>query len=115
MGPKRSAGRGRVRHGRGGRAPRSSRGGRHSATLAVASSSSEEGFWQYDFLLRVRGQGATRILLPPAFSSVASKRGLDGLFLRLHGCFRSPSFVELEVDDSRLIFLGSVGVRFLGA
>ena len=83
MGPKRGAGRGRVRRGRGGRTPRSSRGGRHGAAPAPSSSSSEEGFWRYDFLLRVRGQSATRILRPSAFSSFISERGLDGLLLRL--------------------------------
>src|SRR4051812_21032343 len=100
-------GRGRVRRGRGGRTPCSSRGGRRGAAPAPSSSSSEEGFWRYDFLLRVRGRSATRILLPPAFSSIIVERGLDCLLLRLQGCFRSPSYVELEVDSSRLIFLGS--------
>src|SRR3954471_5970389 len=110
MGPQRGAGmtgRCRGRRGRGGRTPRSSRGGRCGAASAPSSSSSEEGFWRYDFLLRVRGQSATRILILPAFSSLVSERGLDGLLLRLQGCFRSPSYVELEIDSSRLIFLGS--------
>src|SRR4051812_15241425 len=73
----------------------SSHGGHRGAAPAPASSSSEEGFWRYDFLLRVRGQSATRILLPPAFSSIVYERGLDGLLLRLQGCFRSSSYVEL--------------------
>src|SRR3954470_6305027 len=110
MGPKRGAGmigRGRVRRGRGGRTPHSSRGGRHGAAPTPSSSSSEEGFWRYDFLLRVHGQSAARILLPSTFSSIVSERGLDGLLLRLQGCFRSHFYVELEVDSSRLIFLGS--------
>ena len=83
MGPKRGAGRGRVRRGPGGRTPCSSRGGRHGAAPTPSSSSLWEGFWRYDFLLRVRGQSATRILLPSAFSSIISERGLDGLLLRL--------------------------------
>src|ERR1043165_1583961 len=65
--PKRGAGRGRVRRSRGGRTPRSGRGGRHGAS-PPPSSSSGEGFWRHDFLLRIRGQSATRIL-PPAFSA----------------------------------------------
>jgi hypothetical protein len=32
---------------------------------------------------------------------------LDGLLLHLQGSCRSPSYVDLEVDSSRLIFLGS--------
>ena len=106
MGPKRGAGRGRVRRGCGGRTPRSSRGGRRGASSTPSSSSSEEGFWCYDFLLRVRGRNAARILLPPAFDAIVSERSLDGFLLRLQGCTRSPSYVELEIDSSRLIFLG---------
>ena len=78
-------GRGRVCHGRGGRTPRSSRGGRRGAASMPSSSSSEEGFWRYDFLLRIRGQSAARILLPPAFAAIVSERSLDGLLLRLQG------------------------------
>src|ERR1041385_1642967 len=105
MGPRQGAGmtgRGRVHRGRGGRTPRSSRG----APSTPSFSSPEEGFWRYDFLLCVRGRNAARILLPPAFSALVSERGLDGLLLRLQGCTRSPSYVELEIDSSRLIFLG---------
>src|ERR1041385_9149181 len=72
-----------------------------------SSSPLEEGFWRYDFILRVRGQSANRILLPSAFSAIFSERGLDGLLLHLKGSCRSPSYVDLEVDSSRLIFLGS--------
>src|SRR3954470_4653212 len=110
MGPKRSGGvpcRGRGRRGRGGRTPRSSRGGRHGATSAPSSSSVEEGFWRYDFLLRVLGRTAARIPLPSSFSSIVSELNLGGLWLRLQGCVQSPSWVELEVDSSFLIFLGS--------
>ena len=110
MGPKRGAGmtgRGRVRRGRGSRTPRSSRGGRRGASSAPSSSSSKEGFWRYNFLLRVRGRNAARILLPPAFSVIVSERSLSGLLLRLQGCIQSPSWIELEIDNSRLIFLGS--------
>src|SRR4051812_28557248 len=57
--------------------------------------------------MRVRGQSATHILLPSTFSSIISECGLDGLLLRLQGDFQSPSYDELEVDSSRLIFLGS--------
>src|SRR3954466_14146394 len=109
MGPKRGAGmtgRGRVRRGRGGRTPRSSRGGRRGAALIPSSSSSDEGFWHYEFLLRVRGRNAARILLASAFSALVSERSLDGLLLRLQGCAHSPSYVKLEIDSSRLIFLG---------
>src|ERR1041385_7506758 len=109
MGPKRSAGvasRGRVRRGRGGRTPRSSHGGRRGAPSTPSSSSSEEALRCYDFLLHVRGQNASRILLPSAFSALVAERGLDGLLLRLQGCARSPSYVKLEIDSSRLIFLG---------
>src|SRR3954468_1965862 len=61
MRPKRGVGaygRGRVRRGRGSRTLRSSRGGRHGATSALSSSSVEEGFWRYDFLLRVLSRNA---------------------------------------------------------
>src|ERR1041385_2839773 len=105
MGPRQGAGmtgRGRVHRGRGGRTPRSSRG----APSTPSFSSPEEGFWRYDFLLCVRGRSAAHILLPPAFSALVSERGLDGLLLLLQGCTRSPSYVELEIDSSRLIFLG---------
>ena len=98
--------RGRVRRGRGGRTLRSSRGGRRGVA-PTPSSSSEEGFWRYDFLLRVSDRNAARILLPPSFVVLVSERSLDGLQLRLQGCIRSPSYVELEIDSSRLIFLGS--------
>src|ERR1041384_2885159 len=57
--------------------------------------------------MRVRGRSATRILLPPVFSSIVSELGLDGLLLRLQGGCQSPSYVELEVDSSHLTFLGS--------
>src|SRR4051812_46682205 len=107
MAPKRGVGRGRVRRSRGGRAPRSCRGGHHDVALMPSSSYVEEGFWRYDFLLRVRGQSATRVLIPSAFSTIVSKRGLDGLLLHLQQSYRSPSHVDLEVDSSRLIFLGS--------
>src|ERR1041385_1314449 len=109
MAPRRGAGmtgRGRARRGRGGHTPRSSRDGLHGAALVPSSSSSEEGVWCYDFLLHVRGRGAARILLPYAFAAIVSVRGLDGLLLRLQGCTRSPSYVKLEIDSSRLIFLG---------
>ena len=107
MAPKRGAGRGRVHRGRGGRTPHSSRGDRRSAAPMPTSSSLEEGFWRYEFFLRVRGQNATRALLPSAFSAIVAERGLDGLLLHLQGSCRSPSYVDLEVDSSRLIFLGS--------
>ena len=107
MAPKRGAGRGRARRSRGGRTPRSGRGGQHGAPPQPSSSSSGEGFWRHDFLLRVRGQSATRVLLPPAFSAIVADLGLDGLLLHLQGSCRSPSYVDLEVDSSRLIFLGS--------
>src|SRR4051812_31929645 len=85
MAPKRGVGRGRVRRARGGRTPRSCRGGRHGAVPMPSSSPLREGFWHYDILLRVRGQSATRVLLPPAFSAIVSERGLDGLLLHLQG------------------------------
>ena len=107
MAPKRGVGRGHVRRGRGGRTPRSGRGGRHGVSPMPSSSPLEEGFWRYDFFLRVRGQNATRVLLPSSFSAIVAERGLDGLLLHLQGSCRSPSYVDLEVDSSRLIFLGS--------
>src|SRR3954471_23984485 len=107
MAPKRGIVRGRVRRSRGGRAPRSSRGGRHGASPTLPSSSPEDGFWRYDFLLRVRGHGATRVLLPSAFFATVAEHGLDGLLLRLQGSCRSPSYVDLEINSSRLILLGS--------
>src|SRR4051812_11276331 len=110
MGPKRSGGapgRGCVRRGRGGRTPRSSRDGHRGATSVPSSSFVEEGFWRYDFLLRVLGRTATRIPLPFSFASIVSELNLRGLWLRLQGCVWSPSWVELEVDSSCLIFLGS--------
>src|ERR1043165_9446045 len=91
MGPKRGVGmtgRGRVRRGRGSRTPRSSRGGRGGASSVPSSSSSEEGFWRYDFLLRVHGRSAARILLPPAFAAIVSELSLTVLLLRLQGCVR---------------------------
>ena len=107
MAPRRGAGRGRVRRGSGGRTPCSCRGGRHGAVPMPSSSPLEEGFWRYDFLLRVCGQSTTRILLPSTFSIIVSERGLGGLLLHLQGSCRSPTYVDLEVDSSRLIFLGS--------
>src|ERR1041385_7097047 len=107
MVPRRGVGRGRVRCSRGGRTPRSCRGGRHGTAPVPSSSPLEEGFWRYDFILRVRGQSANRILLPSAFSAIVSEHGLDGLLLHLQGSCRSPSYVDLEVDSSLLIFLGS--------
>src|SRR4051812_42040224 len=110
MGPKRGAGvsdRGRVRRGRGSRMPRSSRGGHRGTTLVPSSSSSEEGFWHYDFLLCILSCSAARIPLPPAFAAIVSELNLSGLLLRLQGCVRSPSWIELEIDRSRVIFLGS--------
>src|SRR4051812_43570938 len=110
MGLKRGSGttiRSQVRRGRVGRTPRSSRGGRRGAVSTPSSSSSEEGFWRYDFLLRICGRSTACILLPPSFFALVSERSMDGLLLRLQGCIRSPSYVELEIDSSRLIFLGS--------
>ena len=107
MDHKRSVGRGRVRRGRGGRTPRSGRNGRHGVSPMPSSSPLEEAFWRYDFFLRVRGQNATRVLLPSAFSAIVAEHGFDGLLLHLQGSCRSPSYVDLEVDSSRLIFLGS--------
>src|ERR1041384_6200797 len=107
MVPRRGVGRGRVPRSRGGRTPSSCRGGRHDTAPVPSSSPLEEGFWRYDFILRVHGQSANRILLPTAFSAIVSERGLDGLLLHLQGSCRSPSYVDLEVDSSRLIFLGS--------
>src|SRR3954471_21623484 len=107
MAPKRGAGRCRARRSRGGRTPRSGRGGRHGAPPVPSSSSLGEGFWRYDFFLCVRGQNATRVLLSPAFSAIVVELGLDGLLLHLQGSCRSPSYVDLEIDSSRLIFLGS--------
>ena len=73
---------------------------------APSSSSMEEGIWRYDFLLRVLSQTAARIPLPFSFASIASELNLRGLWLHLQGCARSSSWVELEVDNSSLIFLG---------
>src|SRR3954464_11530346 len=109
MGPMRSGGvpgRGRGRRGRGGRTPHSSHGGRRGTTSAPSSSSVEEGFWRYDFVLRIRGRTSSRIPLPSSFASIVSDLNLGGLLLRTQGCVRSPSWVELEVDSSCLIFLG---------
>src|SRR3954462_3241506 len=107
MAPKRGAGRGRIRRSRGGRTPRSGRGGRHGVSPVLSSSSLEDGFWRYEFFLRICGRSATRVLLPSDFSAIVAEHGLDGLLLRLQGSCRSPSYVDLEVDSSRLIFLGS--------
>src|SRR4051812_24498804 len=95
------------RRGRGSRAPRSSRGGRRGTASAPSSSLVEEGFWRYDFLLRVLSRSAAPIPLPSSFAAIVSKLKLSGLLLRLQGCVRSPTWVELEVESSRLIFLGS--------
>ena len=110
MGPKRSgvaSGRRRGRRGRGGRAPRSSHGGHRGRPSMPSSSPMEEGFWRYDFLLHVLSGSAARIPLPSSFASIAYELNLNGLLLRLQGCVRSPSWIELEIDSSRLIFLGS--------
>src|SRR3954466_1740652 len=107
MAPMQGAGRDRVRRSRGGRTPRSGRGCRHGVSPMPSSSSLEEGFWRYDFFLCVHGQNATRVLLPSAFYAIVAEHGLDGLLLHLQGSCRSPSYVDLEVDSSRLIFLGS--------
>src|ERR1041385_7506666 len=107
MVPRRGAGCGRVHRGCGGRAPRSCRGGRHGSAPVPSSSPLEEGFWRYDFLLHVRGQSASRVLLPSAFSAIVSEHGLHGLLLHLQGSCQSPSYVDLEYDSSRLSFLGS--------
>ena len=118
MGPKRSggaSGHGRGRRGRVSRTPRSSCGGHRGTASAPSSSSMEEGFWRYDFLLRVHGRTATWIPLPSSFASIVSELNLRGLLLRLQGCVRSPSWVELEVDSSCLIFLGSGLEVFLTA
>src|SRR3954464_12922004 len=98
--------RGRVRRGRGDRTPPPSRGGRRGAAPTPSSSSLEEGFWRYDFLLLVRGRKAARFHLPSAFAAIDSEHSMDGLLLRVQGCSRSPSYVELETDSSGLIFLG---------
>ena len=58
-------------------------------------------------MLCVHGQSATRVLLPSSFSAILADLGLDGLILHLQGGCRSPSYVDLEVDSSRLIFLSS--------
>ena len=72
MAPKRGTGRGHVRRSRGGRTLRSARGGRHGSSPMPSSSPLEEGFWRYDFFLRVRGQNATRVLLPSSFSAIVA-------------------------------------------
>src|SRR4051812_10755628 len=101
MGPKRGGGAaGRSR----GRTPNSSRDGHRGASSAPSSSSVEEGFWRYDFLLRALGRTAARIPLPSLFASIVSELNLGGLYLRLQRCARSPSWVELEADSSCLIF-----------
>ena len=115
MGPKHGVGmtcRGRARHGRGSRTPRSSCGGRHGASSEPSSSSAEEGCWRYDFLLRVLSRSAARIPLPLAFAAIVFELSLSGLLLRLQGCVRSPSWIELEIDSSRLIFLVWLEVIF---
>ena len=99
MAPRRGAGRVRVRRSRGGRTPRSGHGGRHGSSPMPSSSPLEEGFWRYDFFLRVRSRNATRVL-PSSFSAIVAEPGLDGLLLRLQGSCRSPSYVDLEVDSS---------------
>src|SRR4051812_38120190 len=83
MAPKRGAGRGRVCRSRGGRTPRSGRGGRRGTPPPPPSSSCTEGFWRHDFLLRVRGRSATRVLRPSSFSAIVADLGLDGLLLHL--------------------------------
>ena len=101
------AGRGRGRRGRGGRTPRSSRNVHHGAMSAPSSSSVEEGFWRYDFLLCVLSRTTAWVTLPSSFASIVSELNLRVIWLHLQGCVRSPSWVELEVDSSCLIFLGS--------
>ena len=76
MAPKRGGGVASRGRGRGGRTPRSSRGGRRGASSAPSSSSVEEGFWRYDFLLRVLVRTAARIPLPFSFASMISELNL---------------------------------------
>ena len=107
MGPKRGGGASGRGRDRGGCTPRSSHDGCRGASSVPSSSSVEEGFWRYDFLLRVLGRTTARIPLPSLFASIVSELNLRGLWLRLQGCALSSSWVELEVDSSCLIFLGS--------
>ena len=98
---------GRGRRGHGARAPRGRRGRGGSAVGTAAADALEGGSRDYDFLLRILSHVAGRIPLPFSFASVVSELGLSGLWLRLQGCSRSPLWVELQVESSFLVFLGS--------
>ena len=97
----------RGRRGRGARAPRSQRGHGGSIVGTSAADALEGGLRDYDFLLRILSHVAGRIPLPFSFASVISELGLSGLWLRLQGCSHSPLWVELQIESSFLIFLGS--------
>ena len=89
---------GRGRRGRGACTPRASRchrGCGGSSGSVAAADDVVEGVYGYDFILRVLSRIARRIPLPFSFASVVSELGLDGLWLRLQGCSRSPLWVEL--------------------
>src|SRR3954470_18598224 len=110
MAPKRGVGRGRVRRGRGGRTPRSGHGGRHGVLSMPSSSPLEEGFWRYDFFLRVRGQNATCVLLPSAFScAFVVKTPLAFFFLLLF----PPLLLNVVWMVYFCIFRGAVGLLLM--
>src|SRR4051812_9659863 len=98
--------RGRGRRGRGSRTPRSSCRGHGRPTAAPSSSSKREGVWCYDFLLAILSPAASRFSLPFSFAFIVSKLNRRGLWIRLQGCPHSPVWIDLEVDNSFLVFLG---------
>ena len=72
-----------------------------------AADALEGGLRDYDFLLRILSHVAGQIPLPFSFALVVSELGLSGLWLRLQSCSRSPLWVELQIESSFLVFLGS--------
>ena len=114
MAPKRGVGRGRVRRGRGGRTPRSGRGGRHGVPPMPSSSSLEEGFWRYDFFLRVRGQNATRVLLPSAFLPLLLNTVWTVCFFIFRGAVDLPPMLIWRLTALAGSSLALVGVCLLG-
>src|SRR4051812_28548262 len=65
------------------------------------------GYLGCDFVLNIPNPLAARVFLPPMFSRVVSKLGLEALWLEFQASYRPLMRVELRVDSSGLTFLAS--------